>query len=86
SSDIHEKLPFQIFADAGMSSTQNFMYDAGISLSLFGNLLKIYAPVLVSDNIQSEYKANGKDFIQTIRFQLNLDIKPVYDLSEGLEF
>ncbi|RMG79604.1 MAG: M1 family peptidase, partial [Bacteroidetes bacterium] len=32
SSDIHEKLPFQIFADAGMSSTQNFMYDAGISL------------------------------------------------------
>jgi hypothetical protein len=68
------KLPIGLFADFGYSPTTDnkLMYDVGIQFALIRNVIDIYIPIKVSQNIQDAFDANGLSFGQTIRFTLNL--------------
>src|SRR5690606_12786814 len=56
--------PFKIFVDAGTyadawkkdAPTSRFLYVAGLQLSLFGNLVNIYAPVFMSSEFRNQLK------------------------------
>ena len=56
------KIPFKVFLDIGSyaeawkkdAATGKFIYDAGLQLSLLGNLLNIYVPIIYS-KVYSDY-------------------------------
>ncbi len=70
------KLPIKVFFDIGTyagawkknAPTGRFVYDAGLQLSLFKNVLNIYVPILYS----KEYKDYFKSTITQKRFQRNI--------------
>lgn len=83
--DLPMKLPlkFQLFLDAGTfakaselnNSGNKLIYDAGVELHLFADMLIIYAPIMMSkdfkDYTKSTYAKNR--FLNTMTFSLNLD-------------
>jgi hypothetical protein len=70
------KLPLRVFVDVGTyaeawkknAPTARFIYDAGLQLSLFRNVVNIYVPLLYS----REYKDYFKSTITEKRFQRNI--------------
>lgn len=84
-SDLPIKLPFkvQLFIDAGTyahagklnSSGNKLIYDGGVELHLFSDLLVIYAPLMMSkefkDYTKSTYSKNR--LLNSISFSLNTD-------------
>lgn len=78
-----------LFADAGLSgdsfNNTTFLYDAGVSFSLFKGLLNIYAPLIYSKIIQDEYKANNWGFFRTIRFSLHLSSANPFKLVKNIQ-
>jgi hypothetical protein len=77
------KIPLKLFVDIGASEfnesllNNRVLYDAGIDICLWKNILEIYIPVIYSTDIKNALKANNKSFFDTIRFTLNLhNIKP----------
>lgn len=73
---------FKLFADVGTyaeawkdnPATGRFLYTAGIQLSLFNNVVNIYAPLLNStifNNHNNLYLTNNK-FAQSVSFSINL--------------
>jgi len=70
------KLPLKIFVDIGTyaeawkknAATGRFIYDAGLQLSLFRNVVNIYVPLLYS----REYKDYFKSVITEKRFRRNI--------------
>jgi hypothetical protein len=79
STDIPKKvfpLPLKLFADIGTyaeawkkdAPTGKFVYDAGIQLALFKNVINIYIPVLYS----KAYKDYFKSYISEKRFQKSI--------------
>ena len=85
------KLPLKIFFDAGTYSeawgknsvTPRFLYVAGLQLSLFKNVLNIYAPIIYStafrDQLKTDTEANK--FFKKITFSIdiqNLSLKKFF--------
>ncbi len=76
------EFPFRVFFDAGthagawkkQSSQPRFLYVAGLQLSVFDNLLNIYAPLLYSKIIKDNLKSvPGQDsFRNRISFSIDL--------------
>lgn len=73
------KLPLKLYADIGSSefneslSNDNFLYNAGVNIVLWKNILEIYIPVAYSKDIKTALEANNKaGFFDTVRFTLNL--------------
>ncbi len=76
------KIPLKIFVDVGTyaeawkknSATGRFIYDAGIQLSLFNNILNIYVPLLYSKVYNDYFKSTitEKRFIKNISFSIDL--------------
>ena len=74
--------PFKIFFDVGTyaeawqknAATGKFLYDAGLQISLYKNLLNIYIPVLYSKIYGDYYKSTlGKQrFWKTISFSIDI--------------
>lgn len=70
------KLPIRVFVDVGTyaeawkknAPTARFIYDAGLQLSLFRNVVNIYVPLLYS----REYKNYFRSTITEKRFQRNI--------------
>ena len=70
------KLPLRVFVDIGTyaeawkknAATGRFIYDAGLQLSLFKNVVNIYVPLLYS----REYKDYFKSTITEKRFRRNI--------------
>jgi Peptidase family M1 domain len=70
------KLPIRVFVDIGTyaeawkknAATGRFIYDAGLQLSLFKNVVNIYVPLLYS----REYKDYFKSVITEKRFRRNI--------------
>jgi hypothetical protein len=75
-------LPIKIFLDAGTyaeawkkdAATSRFLYVAGLQLSLFKDLLNIYAPVLYSKEFRDNLKTvpDENSFIKKISFSIDV--------------
>jgi hypothetical protein len=81
------KIPIKLFADVGTyaeawkpnSRTGKFLFDAGIQLSLFKQVLNVYIPIVYSKVYSDYYKSTipEKRFQKTIAFSIDLgSIKP----------
>ncbi len=71
------KLPLKVFADAvvcdGRSlTTDKFLWDAGINISVWEEIIDIYIPVFYNSDIKKTLDLNGVDFLHTIRFTFNI--------------
>jgi hypothetical protein len=76
------KLPIKVFFDIGTyadawkknASTGRFIYDAGLQLSLFKNIVNIYVPILYSKVYKDYFKSTvtEKRFWKNIAFSIDL--------------
>ena len=76
------KLPIKAFFDIGTyadawkknAPTGRFIYDAGLQLSLFKNVLNIYVPILYSKEYKDYFKSTivEKRFVKNIAFSIDL--------------
>ena len=76
------KLPIKLFFDVGTyadawkknAATGRFIYDAGLQLSLFKNVVNIYVPILYSREYKDYFKSTitEKRFIKNIAFSIDL--------------
>ncbi len=76
------KIPLRLFLDVGTyseawnknSTTGKFIYDAGLQLSLFKNVVNVYVPILYS-KVYKDYFASTileKRFVKNISFSIDL--------------
>ncbi len=90
------KIPLKIFADVGTyaeawkknSATGRFIFDAGIQLSLFNNILNIYVPLLYSKVYNDYFKSTitEKRFIKNISFSIDLQNLTINKLFPQIPF
>jgi hypothetical protein len=80
SSAIPGRLPLSVFADIGTSGSllpgnagSAFLYDTGIQLTIIPKILSIYFPIFIADEIQRVLDLNSITYLQTIRFECNLN-------------
>jgi hypothetical protein len=76
------KLPIKFFFDIGTyadawkknAATGRFIYDAGLQLSLFKNVVNIYVPILYSKVYKDYIKSTipEKRFLKNIAFSIDL--------------
>ncbi|MEO5942232.1 MAG: M1 family metallopeptidase [Ferruginibacter sp.] len=76
------KLPLKVFADFGTYSepwklnppTGKLLYDAGVQLSLFDNVLNIYVPIFYSKVYDNYFKSviTEKRFLKNITFSIDV--------------
>jgi len=76
------KLPIKIFFDAGTyadawqanSALTRFLYVGGIQLSLFKNLLNVYAPLIYSNDFKDYLKTDkeANKFVRKITFSIDI--------------
>ena len=79
------KLPLRVFVDIGTyaeawkknAPTARFVYDAGLQVSLFKNLVNIYVPLLYSKEYKDYYKSVITDkglplLLKKISFSIDL--------------
>ena len=76
------KLPIKVFFDIGTyaeawkknAATGRFIYDAGLQLSLFKNVVNIYVPILYSKVYTDYFKSTitEKRFLKNIAFSIDL--------------
>ncbi|HRH47443.1 MAG TPA: M1 family metallopeptidase [Panacibacter sp.] len=88
------KLPVKFFLDIGTyseawkdnPSTGRFLYDAGLQLSLPGNIATIYLPLLYSKAYSDYFKSilGEKRFWKTVSFTINLSAFQLSKLNRDL--
>ena len=77
------KIPLKVFFDIGTyseawknnPSTGKFLYDAGLQISLYKNLVNIYFPILYSKVYADYFKSTipkNKRFLQNISFSIDI--------------
>lgn len=76
------KIPLRVFADFGTyaeawqnnSTTGRIIYDAGLQLSLFKEVVNIYIPLFYSQVYRDYYKSTSPDntFLKTISFSIDI--------------
>jgi Peptidase family M1 domain len=90
------KIPLKLFLDVGTYAeawkknpeTGKFIYDAGLQLALFKNMVNIYVPVLYSKVYSNYYKQTipkNKRFLNSISFSIdiqNFRLNRFFDLPE----
>jgi len=88
------KNPFRLFFDIGTYAeawepnpqTSRFLYTGGIQLSLFKNILNIYAPIIYSSDFNSVLKSdpNQNTFFKRISFSIdvqNIQLKKIVPVA-----
>ena len=77
------KIPLRLFADIGTyaeawdrdAEADRFVFDAGLHIPLFGEMINFYFPVVYSsvfkDYVKSTYEKNR--FFKTMTFSINFD-------------
>ncbi len=90
------KIPLKVFADIGSyaeawkqnSNTSKFLFDAGLQVSLFKNILNIYVPVLYSKVYKDYFKSTitQKRFLKNISFSINLQNATLKKLFPQIPF
>jgi hypothetical protein len=82
------KIPLALYADIGTCddgglATDKFLYDAGVCLSLRKNIFEIYFPVLICNDFQKYKDANDLQYIETVRFTLNINLLNPFNLARN---
>jgi len=85
------KIPLKVFVDVGTyaeawqknSNQGKFLYDAGLQLSLFKDVINIYVPILYSKVYRDYFNStiSGNKFLKNIAFSIdvqNLNIKKIF--------
>ena len=90
------KIPLRIFADVGTyaeawdRSTEGdrFLFDAGLQISLYHEMINIYMPIVYSRIYSDYYKSylSEKRFLKTISFSINLDTRSYKKLHHEVDF
>ncbi len=90
------KLPLKIFFDAGTyaeawkknTTTPRLLYVGGLQLSLFKNVLNIYAPVIYSNIFKEQLKTDkeANKFIKKITFSIDLQSSSVRKITSQFRF
>lgn len=80
-----------LFADVGLhpypidpAKRVGALYDFGLEIPLFKQAIRIFVPLVVSEDIQQEYRATGIDFWQRIRFQIDFDLLNPFNLIKNI--
>ena len=76
---FHSTRFFQLYADVGKAANDamaasSFLYEAGIDLSVVNNFLDIYLPVVLCNQFTTNLQSNHIDYLQQIRFTLNINL------------
>ena len=91
------KIPLKLFADIGTyadawkrdADLDRFIFDAGLQLSLFANIVNIYVPVVYSrvykDYFQSVFEKK-KRFFNTISFSIDITNFSLKKINRELDF
>jgi hypothetical protein len=71
------KIPVKVFADVvlcdGRSlNNDQFLWDAGLNLVLWDNIVEVYIPLLYNKDIKQTLDLNNIDFYHSIRFTFNI--------------
>jgi len=84
----------RLFADIGTCDGRSLnqdnpgpkiLYDAGLNLSIVKNMIEIYFPLAMSDDIHDYlFKFQGYNYVQTIRFTLNLNMLNPMELVRNI--
>ncbi len=90
------KIPLRIFADIGTyaeawdrnSINGRFLFDAGLQLPLFDEMINIYVPIFYSSVYSTYFKSTipQNRFLKTVSFSLHLFPKELKQLNRELEF
>ncbi|HQW83674.1 MAG TPA: M1 family metallopeptidase [Ferruginibacter sp.] len=90
------KLPVKVFFDIGTyadawkknAATGRFIYDAGLQLSLFKNVVNIYVPIIYSKVYKDYFKSTitEKRFIKNIAFSIDLQNISLKRLAPQIPF
>lgn len=90
------KIPLRIFADIGTygdaweqdSEEDRFLFDAGLQLSLLGETINIYVPLVYSRVYKDYYKSylSDKRLLKTISFSINLNGPALKKLRHEVDF
>lgn len=90
------KIPLKVYADIGTyaeaweraSTSDRFLFDAGLQLSVLKDFLNIYVPIVHNKIYKQYYKSylSEKRFLKSISFSLNFYNKPIAELNNLLEF
>lgn len=90
------KIPLRLFVDIGTyaeawnknAPTGRFVYDAGLQVSLFKNVLNIYAPILYSKVYGDYFKSTipDKRFLKNISFSIDIDRLSVHKFIPQIAF
>jgi len=92
--NIRSSMPYlprqiRLYADIGACNGSNLdplnrsgiLYDAGVNLSVFKNILEIYFPVVQSPETSHDlYQVQRLSYAETIRFTLNLNLLNPFEL------
>ena len=79
------KFPIGLFGDIGYSNNSVLVSDAGLYIRLVQDIFKVYFPLVYSSNIQSEIDANGYNFGDLVRFQIDFKKINILDLRRKLD-
>ena len=90
------KIPLKVFADIGTyaeawdtdAGTPRFLYDAGLQVSLFKNIINIYVPLFYSKVYKDYFKSTitEKRFLKNISFSIDLQNATVKKLFPQIAF
>lgn len=90
------KIPLKLFVDIGTyaeawkndAGIGKFIYDAGLQISLFGNTLNVYIPVLYSKVYKDYFKSTitEKRFLKNISFSFDLQSISLKKLAPQIPF
>lgn len=82
----------KVYGDAGIYNTTGlgkteFLFDAGLQLSLIGNdICNVYFPLVYSSNIKDYYSSNGLNYGNMIRFTFNLKPLNPFNILQRVQF
>jgi hypothetical protein len=70
-------LPIRVFFDAmacdkKFLQKENVLWDAGLNVSVFTGIVEVYIPLAYSTDIQKTLELNQINFVDRIRFTLNI--------------
>ncbi|MDF2435717.1 MAG: hypothetical protein K0Q95_93 [Bacteroidota bacterium] len=82
------KIPLALYADIGTCDndgliTDKILYDAGVCLTLRKNIFEVYFPVLICNDFQKYKDANDLQYVETIRFTLNINLLNPFNLAKN---
>jgi len=92
---IHPVLPIKLyfsfgtFENAGESlATDNkIMYELGLQLDIFPDVIAVYFPLTYSAEIKEEFKTNDTNFGDRVRVQFNLNkLNPFYSIKDKMRY